>query len=167
MFGLMVVMALVTFICCLYQLFKSYILVTSVVFVALVCLVPTSTFARAWLHLWHEWGQTWMEGGVTRPHLSSHHKSTTVWWPHTSHTRAPHTSHHTCHFPTTGTTQAPYRPGQQTTACVVEHCSHLPGVARPPYVTGRIHHAPIRPLDAPLPHNFSQNSSPKSFPPRS
>ena len=31
--------------------FKSYILVTFVVFVVLVCLVPTSTYARAWLHL--------------------------------------------------------------------------------------------------------------------
>ena len=51
MFGLMVVMALDTFICCLYQLLKSYSLATFLALVVLVCLVPTSTFARAWLHL--------------------------------------------------------------------------------------------------------------------
>ena len=58
-------------------------------------------------------------------------------------------------------------PPPQCSITVLQYCSSAhTGVARPPYVTGRIHHAPIRPLDALLPHNFSQNSSPSSFSPK-
>ena len=47
----------------------------------------------------------------------------------------------------------------------VWYCSRC-GAVWPPYVTGGIHHAPIRPLDALLPHYFSQNSSSSSFSPK-
>ena len=91
---------------------------------------------------------------------------------------APHTSlaHHHRHHRHHG---QPYRLLHQMTmhiyVCAWRDCRLtsirysilLPGVARPPYVTARIHHAPIRPLDALLPHNFSQNSSPSSFSPKS
>ena len=125
--------------------------------------------------LWHRRRWTWIEGGVARLSLVAPHTSSDGEH-HTSHTSS---SHHTRHFPTT-TTTGRHHTGRctkwpciwhTTTTTTVQYHSIavlqlLTGVARPPYVTGRIHHAPIRPLDALLPHNFSQNSSPSSFSPK-